>query len=383
MSYIGFKRDRCYLAYYKSDFKHKFFPILINGNMFIINVDEKIIFCLEEEDKFSEKLCLALIKHRNNGKTIIVSGMLALLIFFLPVQKAIDIGTIPQASSEIIRNIPRTAQEELVLELRGGGNDISELIIKILLIWTMSRGYTTTSGLQPKPINRQFNRPGPNPRITPKLQENPVNRNNLGQRTCKSSQHPSMETTANSLSPKYSEFQNKYDLQSLPKRFDTNQCSAKKFKDLAKDSRSNIVKYDRVSIDEARAVIQAELQNVVIEPTRPSKLEARRVDLDYKVKGPGLLTHVDIKHPVGSDILIKQGQTISVEDMAYKMGQKIVQQKHRFVGLENGPVSPQNVGHIVDLCYVPNNEKTIVQQNILNGARYQGSDTGIIFVNDK
>ena len=27
---------------------------------------------------------------------------------------------IPQASSEIIRNIPRTAQEELVLELRGG-----------------------------------------------------------------------------------------------------------------------------------------------------------------------------------------------------------------------------------------------------------------------
>ncbi|MFT4612862.1 MAG: hypothetical protein ACI9OT_002253 [Gammaproteobacteria bacterium] len=69
--------------------------------------------------------------------------------------------------------------------------------------------------------------------------------------------------------------------------------------------------------------------------------------------------------------------------MAYKMGQKIVQQKHRFVGLENGPVSPQNVGHIVDLCYVPNNEKTIVQQNILNGARDSGSDTGIIFINDK
>jgi hypothetical protein len=69
--------------------------------------------------------------------------------------------------------------------------------------------------------------------------------------------------------------------------------------------------------------------------------------------------------------------------MAYKMGQKIVQQKHRFVGLENGPVSPQNVGHIVDLCYVPNNEKTIVQQNILNGARDSGSYTGIIFINDK
>jgi hypothetical protein len=143
--------------------------------------------------------------------------MLALLIFFLPVEKAIDIETIPQASSEIIRNIPRTAQEELVLELRGGGNDISESIIKILLIWTMSRDSTTTSGFQPKPINPQLNRSGPNPRIAPKLQENPVNRNNMGQGTCKSSQHPSMDTMANSLSPKYLEFQSKYYSKSLPK----------------------------------------------------------------------------------------------------------------------------------------------------------------------
>ena len=46
--------------------------------------------------------------------------------------------------------------------------------------------------------------------------------------------------------------------------------------------------------------------------------------------------------------------------MAYQMGKKIVKQKHRLVGLENGSVSPQNVGHIVDLCYVPDNEKAIV-----------------------
>jgi hypothetical protein len=104
MSYIGFKRDRCYLAYYK---------------------DDKIIFCLEEEDKFSEKLCLVVIKHRNNGKTIVVSGMLALLIFFLPLEKAIDIGPIPQASNEISRNITRTAQEELVLELRCGASSLT------------------------------------------------------------------------------------------------------------------------------------------------------------------------------------------------------------------------------------------------------------------
>jgi hypothetical protein len=43
------------------------------------------------------------------------------------------------------------------------------------------------------------------------------------------------------------------------------------------------------------------------------------------------------------------------------MGKKIVKQKHQFVGLENGPVSSQKVLHIVDLCYVPDNKKAIVQ----------------------
>jgi hypothetical protein len=109
---------------------------------------------------------------------------------------------------------------------------------------------------------------------------------------------------------------------------------------------------------------------------------ARRVDLDYTVQGPAPFTHFDVKNPVGSEILKKQGQTISIEDMAYKIGQNIVNQKHRFVGLENGPVSSENVGHIVDLCYVPGNEKTIVRQTILQGARDKVSDAGIVFLND-
>jgi hypothetical protein len=69
--------------------------------------------------------------------------------------------------------------------------------------------------------------------------------------------------------------------------------------------------------------------------------------------------------------------------MAYKIGENIMNQKHRFVGLENGPASSENVGHIVDLCYVPGNEKSIVRQNILQGARDKGSDAGTIFLNDK
>lgn len=280
-------------------------------------------------------------------------------------------------------------QQELLLNLRGGGNDLSEFIIKILLIWTMSQNSKPTEGFQPKPINHQhFGRQGhqghvqPNPRIAPKLQENPVDRNNLGQGNCRSSNHPSMDKLANSLSPEYSEFQSKYYSESLPKRFDTNQCSARKFKELAKDPRVDGVKYDRVSIDEARAIVQAKLENLVIKPTRPDMETAKRVDLDYKVQGPAPFTHFDVKNPVGSEILKKQGQTISLEDMAYKIGQNIVNQKHRFVGLENGPVSSENVGHIVDLCYVPGNEKAIVRQTILQGARDKGSDAGIVFLND-
>lgn len=37
---------------------------------------------------------------------------------------------------------------------------------------------------------------------------------------------------------------------------------------------------------------------------------------------------------------------------------------------------------IVDLSYVPSNEKAILKQNILQGAVDKGSDAGIIFLND-
>jgi hypothetical protein len=54
-----------------------------------------------------------------------------------------------------------------------------------------------------------------------------------------------------------------------------------------------------------QAIVQAELQNVVIEPTRANELEAGRVDLDFTVQGPDPWTHVDIKQPLGSKALSK------------------------------------------------------------------------------
>nr|YP_010444277.1 hypothetical protein NQZ09_pgp142 [Fibrocapsa japonica]UTE95164.1 hypothetical protein FjapPt_p082 [Fibrocapsa japonica] len=104
------------------------------------------------------------------------------------------------------------------------------------------------------------------------------------------------------------------------------------------------------------------------------------MDLDFKVQGPYPWTHLDIKQPIGSKSLMKQGQTISLEHMAYKIGQNIVAYKHRFVGLENAPGSFENVGHIVDLCYVSSSEKAIVKQNVLQVALDKGSDDVIVFL---
>jgi hypothetical protein len=169
-----------------------------------------------------------------------------------------------------------TDQKRLILNLGEGENNIPEFMIRIILIWTMVRNAQPTEGFQPKPIYQHFGCPGQtqlNLRIAPKLQENPVDKNSLGQ-------DPFLGTMSNSLSKEYSVFQNDYYPKSLPKRFDTNQCSARKFSELARDTRANDVKYDRALIGEARAVIQSKLQNLVIKPTRANKLEAQRIDLN-------------------------------------------------------------------------------------------------------
>ena len=262
---------------------------------------------------------------------------------------------------------------------------MSEFIVKILLIWTMAQNSKLTKGFQAKPMNHQQLTHQidvrPNLRTVPKLQENLVSKNNPGHGSCKPNNHVSMDKLANSLSPKYREFQSKYCSSSLSRRFDTD-CSATEFKELARDPRMSGFKYSRTSIDEARAAVQSKLENLAINPTRSDMATARRVDLDYEVEGPSPFTHIDIKNPVGSEILKKQNQTITLQDMSYKIGQDIVAQKHRFLGLKNGPVSSENVGHIVDLCYVPNNEKPTVRNTILQGARDKGSDAGIVFLND-
>jgi hypothetical protein len=189
---------------------------------------------------------------------------------------------------------------ERLFKIRGGDSNIMGFLIHVW-IWIMTQNYKT-DGFQQKP--KYLGHPGQNSRMAPKLLENRVNQNNPGQ-NCRSNPTLSMDTVANSLSPDYSEFQSKYYPELSAKRWDTNQYSIAKFKDLARDTRVDGIVYTRVSINEARAIAQAEVQKIVIHPTRAKQLEARRVDLDYKVQGPGSWTHVDIKTPVGSEALKK------------------------------------------------------------------------------
>ena len=68
--------------------------------------------------------------------------------------------------------------------------------------------------------------------------------------------------------------------------------------------------------------------------------------------------------------------------MAQHIGRTVVKQKTTLLGRENGPVKPENVGHIIDLCYVPSHEKAIVKENVLLTAAEKGIDFGIVFLND-
>lgn len=188
------------------------------------------------------------------------------------------------------------------------------------------------------------------------------------------------EEMANAFCPEYTKFQKDHQTQNL-KRFNTRKCSQEKFLALATDPRSNEI--NRGSIDETRAVLQAESQGLISSPTRPSTKLAKTVDLDFRVKGE--YSFCDIKTPVGSQILKNQNRADTLVEMSLKLGENIVKQKHNFVGKKGGPKSAESVLHVIDLGYVPYKEKHIVKENVIKGLEKAGWDKnkGIAFLNFK
>ena len=141
-----------------------------------------------------------------------------------------------------------------------------------------------------------------------------------------------METMSRRLSPEYTEYQQKFNSPPLSERFDTKQYDQSKFKELAKDPKAKKEVFHKTTVDEARTAIYAESEGLVNNPKRIEKPICNNVDLDFQIDGPGPYTHMDVKHPVGSEILLKQNSPYTLEQMANNMGKSLAKQKERFCG---------------------------------------------------
>lgn len=80
-----------------------------------------------------------------------------------------------------------------MVELQGENmSPLTKALFRLILIWAMGQGHTSTEGFHPGEINPGFGhriQVQPAPRIAPKLQENPLNRNNRGQGSCRAKQN--------------------------------------------------------------------------------------------------------------------------------------------------------------------------------------------------
>lgn len=87
----------------------------------------------------------------------------------------------------------RISTVDKIVELRGGDmSPLTKALFKIIVIWSMSQGHMPTEGFQPGRMNPGFgnlNPTGPAPRISPKLRENVLNRNNPRQGSCRAKQN--------------------------------------------------------------------------------------------------------------------------------------------------------------------------------------------------
>lgn len=188
----------------------------------------------------------------------------------------------------------------------------------------------------------------------------------------------SMDTLCRRLSQEYKEYQQVYNSPPLSKRFDTTNYDPVRFQLLSQDPHAKVEVYHKKTVDEARSAIQAEIEGIIKDAQRIPKPYCNLVDLDFVISGPSPFTHMDIKHPVGSAILKKQKQNVTLRQASSDLGKTISRQKKYFCGVEQGPKNRKNVLHIVDLCYVPAHEKEIVKEFCIRGA---GSSEGILFLN--
>jgi hypothetical protein len=116
--------------------------------------------------------------------------------------------------------------------------------------------------------------------------------------------------------------------------------------------------------------------------------ENPKVDLDFVAEraGSGETIFIDHKGMIDFGSLSDKGIDISGfpshESVAFNMGKDSVNQKEKFIGMDQGPASMAKVVHLYNFENIQNrNEIPLIMQAVLNGAEQAGYTDGIIFLN--
>lgn len=161
------------------------------------------------------------------------------------------------------------------------------------------------------------------------------------------------------------------------------ECSQERFNELSTNPKTDSP--DEKSLIEAKGGLQGEAQGMYTNIRRPSN---KAVDLDFEINSLKGYTHVDFKTPIDfQELADKKKIDVSnfpnLETVGYNMGKKIPPQKKQFCGLPNGPKSPENVLHVVNLDLIKDSQqKQNMIDSVLKGAEEKSNKTvGIYFLN--
>ena len=102
--------------------------------------------------------------------------------------------------------------------------------------------------------------------------------------------------------------------------------------------------------------------------------------------GSGETIFIDHKGMIDFGSLSDKGIDISGfpshESVAFNMGKDSVDQKGKFIGMDQGPASMGEVVHLYNFENIRNRTETpLLMQAVLNGAKQVGYMDGIIFLN--
>lgn len=120
-------------------------------------------------------------------------------------------------------------------------------------------------------------------------------RNNLGEKR-------SLNEFARSLHVNYTNYEKERWVPGLPQQFDTYNYSAIEFAQLAIEPSQGV--FTPQAIAEARTIYQAKIEGIVINPRRPDRERALRINTDFRIDGPPPCTEADGKILVGRRVLI-------------------------------------------------------------------------------